>query len=111
MHTLDVPSATKLLPRNYLTLKSLPLDSLIVFNGLVKLVIFWRNYKIESQNKKLIFSNRFMKTLKVTLFYGPDWLELSREGDKRLHNQVVFFPLREVYSTPYTTTPIPHRGI
>lgn len=55
------------------------------------MITFYWEYKIESQNKKLIFSDRFIHTLKMNLFCDPDWLDLSREGDKRLQNQVDMF--------------------
>lgn len=36
----------------FLTLKSLPLDSLTVFSGVIKVVMFWRKYKTELQKQK-----------------------------------------------------------
>lgn len=70
----------------------MPLNSLIVVYGLVKVVIFWRNYKIESQNKKTHLFKQIYEDIKSDFVLWPNWLELSREGDKRLHNQVFFSP-------------------
>lgn len=66
------------------------------------------NYK----NKNLIFSDRFIKTSKVTLPYDPDCLDLSSEDNKRLQNLIdTAFFLMEYKSIPYTIFPTPNLGI
>lgn len=71
---------------------------------MVKVVTFWREYKIEPQKmKKTLPLLRFIKISKVTLLYDPDWLDLFREVDRDF--KISFFLHRNTKVHPMPPLP------